>query len=191
MENQTPTPTPTPHRTVSAIFKTHSDALDTLRQGHVSKPGGPSVIELEFAATLLLVELASSDHNYSQSEHRTIFNGVRRLFGSSPEKTEALIREARAYLQSPMTTSHFTALLREHVSDKGRQAILSVVDEVVEADGILEGVELYVRNKFVRQLGLSDHIAPRTETTAEAAKKKKEIGNAPPDRARITNDEWP
>lgn len=108
--------------------------------------------DLELALTVILVDLASADQNFDMQEYNTICSALNRLFGTNPIETKNLINQATLVIKNLRGTSKYAALLKEYLSVEERQKIMSVVDEVICADGVEDGFETYLRHKFAEIL---------------------------------------
>ena len=110
--------------------------------------------ELEQALAILLVELASCDQNFDTNEYNIIISGLKRIFGTERNQVTALINQANAMIASMRGSSGYGVLLRDNLSIPQRQNILEIVEEIISADGRVDGFEIYVRNKIAELLGL-------------------------------------
>lgn len=116
----------------------------------------PSKRDLAFALTLILVELASADHNFAVEERTTIVNGIQRVFGTPAREVNDLIEQAEAKLSNFRGTDDVAVLLRDHLSSEERQQILEVINQVIDADGVQDGFEIYHRMRIQQLLGLNE-----------------------------------
>ncbi len=110
---------------------------------------------LPLALAVVLVELASSDQSFDPPEYNAICSGLKRLFGATREEVTALINQANVVLGNLRGTSEYTELLQKNLSDEDKLAALDVFDEVINADGKIDGYEQYLRHKFTKLLGLN------------------------------------
>jgi uncharacterized tellurite resistance protein B-like protein len=110
--------------------------------------------ELELALTVLLVDLAACDENFQPEEYQVIANGLRRLFGTTKEQVQALVNQATQVLRNLRGTSHFGTLLKDNLSEEQRYAIMETVEDIINADGVVEGFEIYLKHKITDLLGL-------------------------------------
>ena len=120
--------------------------------------------ELELALTVLLVDLASCDEKFQPEEYNMIANGLRRLFGTSREQVQALVNQATQVLRNLRGTSQFATLLKESLSEEQKLAIMEIVEDIINADGVVEGFEIYLRHKLTDLLGLPKPVlVPETD----------------------------
>ncbi|RMD86622.1 MAG: hypothetical protein D6808_02930 [Candidatus Dadabacteria bacterium] len=113
------------------------------------------VQDLEFAAAVLLVDLASIDQNFDMVEYQAIVNGLNRIFGTTHEEVQEMVNRANRVLKQLRGTSRFGELLRKNLPETERKAIMDLINEVIMADGKEDGYEIYLREKFKEMLGLS------------------------------------
>ena len=116
--------------------------------------------ELASALTVLLVELASSDQDFAPEEYSTILHGIQRVFGTDPTETRTLIQQAQLKLSNLRATDYVAELLKEHASVAQRQQMLQLIDQVINADGVLDGFEVYHRYRLLKLLGLEEEVPP-------------------------------
>lgn len=141
-----------PH-SIEQIFAQHQKALNNFQRQHKGKKRATKQ-QLELALTILLVELASADQNFDTDEYNRIVSGLKRIFGTDRTTVSSLISQANQALANLRGSSQYGELLKENLSLEQRQAVLEVVEEVIYADGHVDGFELYVRNKIAGLLGL-------------------------------------
>jgi len=152
----------TPPNSIENIFAGHQKALMNFQQQNKGKKHA-SKRELEQALTVLLVELASCDQNFDTNEYNLIISGLKRIFGTDRNQVTMLINHANLMIASMRGSSGYGSLLRENLSIPQRQNILEIVEEIIAADGRIDGFELYVRNKIAELLGL-----PKPEAVEKA-----------------------
>lgn len=118
------------------------------RRGKVSQH------QLELALSVLLVELASSDEGFAQKEYQVIVLALHRVFGVARDRAQRLVNEAVTILKNLRGTAEYALLLREHLSSEELSLVARCMDDVIEADGVQDGFELYHRRRFRELLGL-------------------------------------
>ena len=110
--------------------------------------------DIQFAVTVLLVDLASCDQNFDAQEYETICVGLKRLFGTTPAQVKDLVHQAKLTLGNLRGLERFANLLREHLSEDEKVKVFEVIDEVIKADGVEDGFEIFLRMKFASMLGV-------------------------------------
>lgn len=147
--------------TVRDTFQRHNEVVDQIVQNRLAgtkgKPskGGKNQREVELAAIVLLVDVASADQNFDNKEYQAISDGMRRAFGTTKEQVAALVQEAKTALANLRGASKYADLLRENLEPKERQAVFELIEEVIAADGQVAGFEEYLRQKFAKLLGIT------------------------------------
>lgn len=132
---------------IETIFSKNDELLQKAA-GHRIKNRPIPTKELELALTVLLVELASCDQNFEPQEYNILQTGLRRLFGTSKDKVQALVNQATIVLRNLRGTSRFASQLKEHLDVKQREAIMDIVNDIIGVDGLEDGFEIYTRNKI-------------------------------------------
>jgi uncharacterized tellurite resistance protein B-like protein len=104
--------------------------------------------ELEYALTVLLVELASSDQNFDQEEYHTICLSLQRVFDTDRTKAREFINRATVSLAQVRGTTSYAKTLRDNLPLEQREAIIDVIEELIAADGQMDPFEVYHRNRI-------------------------------------------
>jgi len=110
--------------------------------------------ELEVAATVVLVDLASSDSGFEQREYHVIGEALRSLFGTSKDQIQGLVNQANLALKNLRGTNYYAKLLKENLEPAAKKALMEYVEDLIGADGIEDGFEIYLRKKIADSLGL-------------------------------------
>lgn len=140
---------------LNSMIKSNNTIIDK-QQKHMlsSKEGKLNKRELELALTVLLVELASCDQSFDMPEYHIISLGLYRMFGTSKDQVTALINQAQTVLQNLRGTSRFAGLLKDNLGEEQRRSILEIIDDLITADGKVDGYETYLRHKLAGLLGV-------------------------------------
>jgi uncharacterized tellurite resistance protein B-like protein len=138
--------------------------------------------ELELALTILLVELASSDQSFDGPEYQMIVLGLYRMFGTGKAEVGEMINQSLTILENLRGTSKFATMLKENLSEAERIAVMEVMDEVIMADGVIDGYEVYLRIKLAKLLEVP--LKPLKGSGQEGAEKKKEVATEAPQPAQ-------
>jgi uncharacterized tellurite resistance protein B-like protein len=110
--------------------------------------------QLELALAVLLVELASSDEGFAQKEYQVIILGLNRVFGVPRDRAQRHINEAVTVLKNLRSTAEYALRLREHLSRDDLMLVGRCIDDVMDADGVQDGFEIYHRRRFRELLGI-------------------------------------
>ena len=140
--------------TLNELFANNHEAKQ--KRESFRKQQGIDPRELEVALAVLLVDLASCDDNFEPQEFTVIQEGLSRLFGTSKEEVSSLVNQAKTILANLRGSTSSAELLHEHLSDEQKEAVLCVIDQVIDADGVEDGFEVYLRHKFRDLLGLPE-----------------------------------
>jgi uncharacterized tellurite resistance protein B-like protein len=146
--------------TIQNIFTNHNSVLD---RGVLHFAKGKNKLqkrELEFALTVLLVDLASCDQNFDMREYTLIQNGLKRVFGTTKDEVSALVNEANNTLKNLRGSSRFAVQLKDQLGLDQRIAIMEVVNDVIGADGVEDGFETYLKHKFTELLDIPADLNP-------------------------------
>ena len=147
--------------TLRDTFQRHNEVVDQIVQNRqAGAKGGPKKAannrrEVELAAVILLVDVASADQNFDNKEYQTISDGMRRAFGTTKEQVASLVQEAKNALANLRGSSKYADLLRDNLNPNERQAVFELIEEVIAADGQVAGFEEYLRQKFAKLLGIA------------------------------------
>lgn len=124
------------------------------------KPKGPlrDKDEIALAAAVVLIEIASSDHVIDKFERTVIINGLKSLFRVSDENANGLMNRAKAQLSSMRGSSSAAEILRDSLDMASKRAIAQVIDNLIRCNGVVDGLEVYLRKRFRDILGLSEEM---------------------------------
>lgn len=114
--------------------------------------------EVKLALTVLLVELASADGSFEMPEYNSICLGLKQVFNIDRSEMQRLINQASTVLAGPRGTSHFAETLSKSLSDDQKKEVIDIIDELISADGRVDGFEVYLRQKYLRLLGVSEEV---------------------------------
>ena len=122
------------------------------------KPKGPlrGKDEIALAAAVVLIEIASSDHVVDTFERTVILNALKSLFKVSDETANGLMNRAKAQLSSMRGSSSAAEVLRDSLDEATKRAIAQVIDNLIRCNGVVDGIEVYLRKRFRDILGLPE-----------------------------------
>jgi uncharacterized tellurite resistance protein B-like protein len=104
--------------------------------------------ELEYALTVLLVELASSDENFDQEEYHTIMLSLQRIFNTDRSKVKEYVNRATVSISQVRGTTAYARLLRDNLSLEDRKIITDIISELISSDGKHDPFEVYHQNRI-------------------------------------------
>ncbi len=114
--------------------------------------------DIALAAAIVLIEIASSDHVVDKFERTIIINGLKSLFRVSDETANGLMNRAKAQLASMRGSSSAAEILRDSLDLPTKRAIAQVIDNLIRCNGVVDGIEVYLRKRFRDILGLSEEM---------------------------------
>ncbi len=91
--------------------------------------------ELKLAAAALLIEAASMDGDFDETEHRKIAALLKGRFSLSDDETEMLIKEAVAAVAKTGQLYGFTRVVKDRYDAAERILMIEMLWEVAFADG--------------------------------------------------------
>ncbi|NOE33260.1 MULTISPECIES: TerB family tellurite resistance protein [unclassified Ruegeria] len=112
--------------------------------------------DARLALTALLVRLARSDNDYSDSEMARIDRISAERYGLSPFESAALRAQAEDLEAEAPDTVRFTRAIKESVAYEDRLAVVQALWSVALADGHRTGEEDSLLRLVVSLLGVSD-----------------------------------
>lgn len=124
------------------------------KKKNLAKEKGIETRQLEVALAVILVDLASCDGSFDQTEYTIIMSGLMSVFGTPKDEVSALVNQAKVQLQGMRGTSGSAALLKQYLDMEEKTAIVEIIDELIASDGIEDGFETYLRAKTIDLLGL-------------------------------------
>ena len=122
------------------------------------KAGGDSKsreTRIQIAACALLVEMASIDNEFSETEEQGIIAILEKEFGLADEMAKEVMELAGLELKESVGVWQFTSLINKNYSPDEKIELIELVWKVVYADGHLDKHEDYLVKKLSRMLNLS------------------------------------
>jgi len=117
--------------------------------------------ELSLATAIVLLEIASSDNQVDRFEQSVIHHGLKALFEISDQTAAGVVAKARAHLTNMRSSSSEASVLREILDPGTKRQMASIMDNLIRCNGVVDGMELYLRKRFRDLIGLPDEpLAP-------------------------------
>lgn len=104
--------------------------------------------QLQLASTILLLEVARTDHEIEEVEVERIKMLVKDKFNLSSEATQALMDEADDTINDIIDFHQFTSLLNQHFDLDQKCRLVQYMWEIALADGNLDAYE----DQFIRKV---------------------------------------
>ncbi len=121
-------------------------------------------VDIPLATAIVLLEVASSDHMVDRFEKSVIHNGLKSLFRISDQKANQLLTQARTALGSMRSSSAEASMLKETLDPASKRAVANLIDSLIRCNGVVDTMEVYLRQRFRSLLGLPDEpLPPRSE----------------------------
>ncbi len=109
---------------------------------------------LRIATSVLLLEIAHADDEFSDEERESIAGILGRRFNLDDQQTEELIALAEQERQQSESLFEFAQLINEHFTHGRKLAVIQLLWQVVFEDGILEAHEDALMHKVGKFLGV-------------------------------------
>jgi len=139
--------------------------LDQMRSFQNQKgPKTSKHIDVQLATAIILVEVASSDHMIDRFEKSVIHNSLKAIFRISDENAAGLLAKARSALSSMRSSSAEASMLKDHLDPATKRAVANTIDTLIRCNGVIDSMEVYLRQRFRSLLGLPDEpLPPRSD----------------------------
>ena len=111
--------------------------------------------KIQVAACALLVEMASIDNEFSETEEQGIVAILEKEFGLAEVMAKEVMELAGLELKESVDVWQFTSLINKNYSPDEKIELIELVWKVVYADGHLDKHEDYLVKKLSRMLNLS------------------------------------
>jgi uncharacterized tellurite resistance protein B-like protein len=110
---------------------------------------------VQVATCALLLEIAHSDEEFTDTERDAILTIVQREFDLSKELAHELLDLSKKEREKSIDLWQFAKAIREGYSVEEKIKVMETVWEVIYADGTLDPHEDYLVHKLSKLLGLS------------------------------------
>jgi uncharacterized tellurite resistance protein B-like protein len=122
-------------------------------------------VDIPLATAIVLLEVASSDHIVDRFEKSVIHNGLKAIFKISDQKAAALLTQARTAMSSMRSSSVEASMLKEMLDPASKRAVAALIDSLIRCNGVVDTMEVYLRQRFRSLLGLPDEpLPPRSDS---------------------------
>lgn len=117
-------------------------------------------IDVPLATAIVLLEVASSDHIVDKFEKSVIHNGLKSIFRISDQAAANLLVQAKAALASMKSSSAEASMLKDALDAGSKRAVANLIDSLIRCNGVVDTMEVYLRQRFRSLLGLPDEPLP-------------------------------
>jgi uncharacterized tellurite resistance protein B-like protein len=117
-------------------------------------------VDIPLATAIVLLEIASSDHMVDKFEKSVIHNGLKSIFRISDQAASGLLVQAKGALASMRSSSAEASILKEMLDPASKKAVANLIDSLIRCNGVVDSMEVYLRQRFRALLGLPDEPLP-------------------------------
>ena len=113
-------------------------------------------LKLRVATSVVLLEAATADSNFSPQEQEKIIEILKSRFQMNDESVKELIDKSEQKRENSTDLWYFTDLINENLNNEEKYNLMELVWEVIYSDGTLDKFENYIAHKLLNMLNL-DH----------------------------------
>lgn len=113
-------------------------------------------LKLKVATSVILLEAATADSNFSAEEQEKIVEILKSRFQMSDESVKELIYESENERKNSTGLWYFTNIINENLNNEEKYNLMELVWEVIYSDGTLDKFENYIAHKLLKMLNI-DH----------------------------------
>ena len=113
-------------------------------------------LKLRVATSVVLLEAATADSNFSPQEQEKIIEILKSRFQMNDESVKELIDKSEQERENSTDLWYFTDLINENLNNEEKYNLMELVWEVIYSDGTLDKFENYIAHKLLNMLNL-DH----------------------------------
>jgi len=117
-------------------------------------------VDIPLATAIVLLEIASSDHIVDRFEKSVIHNGLKSIFRISDQAAAGLLVKAKGALATMRSSSAEASVLKEMLDPPSKKAVANLIDSLIRCNGVVDSMEVYLRQRFRALLGLPDEPLP-------------------------------
>ena len=118
------------------LFDRINETLDRPLTDHAERASG-----VQFAAAVLLVDVARADHEYNESEFNRVLQLIETHFELGPQEAADLVNRAEDRAERLVSVNEFTQFLHRRLDDSEKEDIVSLLWQVAQADGQMHPYE--------------------------------------------------
>jgi uncharacterized tellurite resistance protein B-like protein len=111
-------------------------------------------LKLRVATSVVLLEAATADSNFSPQEQEKIIEILKSRFQMNDESVKELIDESENERKNSTDLWYFTDLINENLNNEEKYNLMELVWEVIYSDGTLDKFENYIAHKLLNMLNL-------------------------------------
>lgn len=120
--------------------------------------------DVRVATAIVLLEIASSDSIVDKFEKSVIHNGLKSIFRISDQAAISVLAQAKSAIMSMRSSSAEASMLRDLLDPASKRAVANLIDSLIRCNGVVDTMEVFLRQRFRALLGLQDEpLPPRTD----------------------------
>jgi uncharacterized tellurite resistance protein B-like protein len=131
------------------------ERLKRILAGEEETASAGSDKRLLVATAVILLEVALSDDEYTESERELIVKILREKFGLDDESVDELIRISEEQRRESIDLWYFTEIINSRYDSEEKFRVMEMVWQVIYADGRLDKYEDHIVHKLARILHIS------------------------------------
>lgn len=113
--------------------------------------------KIDIAYTILLVNLACIDNDFSPRESYYIKHALREHLDVSYDESVALVKRAKKIIdEKDINLDNFGRYLRKHLTKSKRDELLETMDTLIDEDRLKHPLEKHLRERYRKLLELED-----------------------------------
>ncbi len=142
--------------------------VETITTTDSSVPeSGDREAALRMATAVLMVDVARADHIFEESEFDRVLKLIESHFKLPPEQAVELVNMAGDQAEDLISVHELTQLLHEHLDEKEKARVISLLWQIAYADGRLDKYEDSLVLKISDLLYVSRGLVMRLKHDAE------------------------
>lgn len=131
--------------------------------------------KIQIASCALMIEVASADDHFSDSERKTIIDIMQKTFSLTPEYTEELMEMAKEKITSSVSIYEFTDIINSNFTREEKLEILLNLWRLIFVDDIMNKYEEFLVRRIAGNLKLEHQDLIEAKLTAKSERKTNRI----------------
>jgi uncharacterized tellurite resistance protein B-like protein len=136
--------------------------------GQDSKPEDRDAA-IRMATAVLMIDVARADHVFDEEEFDRILNLIEQHFDLTAQQAAELVNVANDRAEEIVSVYEFTQLLKQHLDDREKASVISLLWRIAYADGRLSKFEDSLVLKISDLLYVSRGLVMRLKHDAQVA----------------------
>ena len=118
------------------LFDRMYESLETKRPDDTERAEG-----VQFAAAVLLIDVARADHSYDEREFNRVLQLVEKHFDLGAQEAADLVNRAEDRAEKLVSVNEFTQFLHRRLDEREKEDVVSLLWQVAQADGHMHPYE--------------------------------------------------